>query len=96
MAAKGKGGVGRAIEAHPALLSLSLDAKIVPTVEYLRSIGMGSTGKGDAHRSLGRVLAAQPTLLSLSIEANLQPKVFPFLRSIGLDLTLPYLTLPHR
>ena len=67
--------MGKAVTAHPALLSLSRDAKLVPTVEYLLSIGM---------RQVGRALGAQPSVLSLSIEANLKPKV-AFFHSIGLD-----------
>ena len=54
---------------------LSLQANVMPTVEYLRSLGMVE---------VGRVITKQPAILSLSVTSNLQPKV-AFLTSLGLD-----------
>lgn len=54
--------LSKAIDRHPTILSLCVDRNVMPTVAYLRSIGM---------TKLGRVLTLQPSILSLSVTANL-------------------------
>ena len=59
---------------EPSILSLSLQANVMPTVEYLRSLGMVE---------VGRVITKQPRS-SVCPSSNFQPKV-AFLTSLGLD-----------
>lgn len=54
--------LSKAVTSHPMVLSLCIDRNVMPTVAYLRSMGM---------TQLGRVLTQQPSILSLSVTANL-------------------------
>lgn len=54
--------LSKAVTSHPMVLSLCIDRNVMPTVAYLRSMGM---------TQLGRVLTRQPSILSLSVTANL-------------------------
>ena len=67
------------IATFPAVLGLSIEANLMPTVEWIKSLGLSQT-------QVVKVIATFPPVLGYSIEANLKPTV-EWIKSLGLSQT---------
>ncbi|CAE7866016.1 unnamed protein product [Symbiodinium necroappetens] len=69
--------VAKSIDRCPAVLGLSIQANLKPTVEWINGLGLSQL-------QVAKVIATRPQVLGLSIEANLKPTV-AWIKGMGLS-----------
>ena len=69
--------VAKVIVTHPAVLGLSIEANLKPTVEWIKGLGLSKS-------QVAKVISRFPPVLGYSIEANLKPTV-EWIKGLGLS-----------
>ena len=69
--------VAKSIDRWPAVLGLSIQANLKPTIEWIKGLGLSQP-------QVAKVITTFPQVLGLSIEANLKPTVV-WIKGLGLS-----------